>query len=407
MVTDPSPRGERRLRVAIGAAACGPGDEPEANAGWEFASAAARHHDVWVFTRPRLAPAIDAALATDPDLASHLTVVHHDLPAWVQRLRRGPGSLYWYYACWQWTLGRRVEALHREQPFDVLHHVSFANDWLPTALTAVRDVPLVWGPVGGASRVPLRRLHRHLGVRGTATEVIRTVLTAIPRRIWGDRIARRAALVVAQNPDVADRFSSSGPVEVEPNAALDPIVPRSVESGDRPDRRDDAHREAVFVGRLLAWKGARLAITALARPAAADWHLRIFGDGYERAALERLSTRLGVDDRVTFVGHRPREEVLAAFEQADAMLFPSMHDQAGWVAAEASSLGCPVVCLPLGGPPTLAERNAFVASLDGDVATNLAEQLAEAGARGGTRHNRWSRERLPALVDRWYREVTT
>lgn len=392
----PSP--PRRLRIAIGAAACGPGEEPEASAGWGFASAAARSHDVWVFTRPRLSASIEAALAADPELAAHLTVVHHDLPGWVQRLRTMPLGLYWYYALWQWTLGRRLAVLHADRPFDVLHHVSFANDWLPTALTAIDDVPLVWGPVGGASRVPVWRMRRWLGPRGLLIEAARGLLTGLPRRWFGDRIARRASLVVAQNPDVAERFRASGDVVVEPNAALDPVPPST--------RRGDTDEPvAIFVGRLIAWKGARLALAVLAHPTAGHWRLEIYGDGYERQTLERLATTLGVADRVDFRGHRPRQEVLDAFARADAMLFPSMHDQAGWVAAEASSAGCPVVCLPLGGPPTLAERNAFVASLEGDVVASLAEQLNLAQARGGTPHDRWSRTRLPALVDEWYARV--
>ena len=88
------------------------------------------------------------------------------------------------------------------------------------------------------------------------------------------------------------------------------------------------------------------------------------------------------------------------------MLFPSMHDQAGWVAAEASSVGCPVVCLPLGGPSLLAEPNAFIASLEGDIVANVAGQLVAAGRSRGVRHNRWSKERLPALVEGWYDQVT-
>ncbi|GAA3533765.1 hypothetical protein AFL01nite_21440 [Aeromicrobium flavum] len=390
-----------RLRVALGAAACGPGDEPEQSAGWAFALAAAQEHDVWVFTRPRLAESMESALRADTELAQHVTLIYHDLPAWVQRIRTLPLGIYVYYGFWQWTLRRVVRRTHDEVGFDVLHHVTFANDWLPTALTAVPDVPLVWGPVGGATAVPVRRLRRWLGARGAVVETVRGALTGLPRRLWGDRIAARASLVVAQNPGVAERFGDSRRVEVEPNAALEPLA-----VVDRPHvrRSDDGHL-AVFVGRLLAWKGGRLALATLAHPRAAGWRLEVFGEGYERPALEALARELGIDDRVTFHGHRPRTEVLDAFVRADALLFPSMHDQAGWVAGEASSLGCPVVCLPLGGPATLAERNAYVAPLEGDIVANLAEQLGAAAEHGGTPHDRWSRERLPAVVGRWYREV--
>lgn len=384
--------------MLIGAYACGPVQEPEASAGWQMATAAAQRHDVWVITRPRFREAIDAALSADAALRRHLHVAYLDLAPRVVARKRRAADLYWYYALWQRTLGRRARALHATIGFDVAHHVTFANDWMPCGLTALRDVPLVWGPVGGSSTVPVLRLRRWLGVRGTLTELARAASTAVFRRLWGTPVARRAALVVAQNPDVAEvfrRFASA--VVVEPNACLDDL-PTRVASEVRP-------RHAVFAGRLLAWKGAAIAIEALARAEAADWSLTVFGDGYERARLERLTRRLGLSSRVEFAGHRPRSDVLEAIARAEVFLFPSMHDQAGWVAAEASAMGCPVVCLPLGGPPTLADRNAHVAALDGDIPASVARRVVEAAARGGEPHDRWSARRLPDLVAGWYRDA--
>ena len=386
-----------RLRVLISAAACGPCEEPEASAGWAFAVAAARRHDVWVITRPRFREQMEAALAEDPVLARHLRVEYLDLPAWVIAMRRRSWDLYWYYALWQRALTRLARRLHRDVGFDVAHHVTFANDWLPCGVARLHEVPLVWGPVGGASRFDFVRMRRWLGRRGLVGEVARALSTGIARRRWGDPAARRARVVVAQNDDVAARFASSRRVVVEPNAALDP--PRA-----RP-ARPSGPPTALFVGRLIGWKGARLALATIAHPLAASWHLHVYGDGYDRELLERLADQLEIADRVTFLGHRPRQEVLAAYEEADALLFPSMHDQAGWVVGEASQAGCPVVCLPLGGPPILAGPNGFVASLEGDVVRNLAEQLVLAGEQGGQVHARWSRDRLSELVDDWYADA--
>jgi glycosyltransferase involved in cell wall biosynthesis len=387
-----------RNRVLISAYACGPVPEPEASAGWQIATAAARSHEVWVITRPRFREAIERALSEDAALRRHLHVAYLDLSPGILRHKRRGIDLYWYYALWQRALGRRARSLHASVGFDVAHHVTFANDWMPCGLTTLRDVPLVWGPVGGSSTVPLSRLHRWLGVRGTLTELARTGSTRVFRGLWGAPVARRAALIVAQNPDVGRVFRRLNPaIVVEPNACLDDL-PVRVPSAVR-------HSHAVFAGRLLAWKGAAIAIEALSRPEAAEWTLTIFGDGYERARLERLTRRLGVQHRVSFAGHRPRPEVLEAIARAEVFLFPSMHDQAGWVAAEASTMGCPVVCLPLGGPPVLADRNAHVASLDGDIAASVAQQLVAAAAAGGEPHDRWSVRRLPDLVAGWYRDA--
>lgn len=388
------------MRVLIGAYACGPVDEPEASAGWGFATAACRDAEVWVITRKRFAETAESAIASDELLSERLHMVYIDLSDRVRSFWRHDWDMYWYYVLWQRKLTTTAKALHRDHAFDVAHHVTFANDWLPSGLVGLPSVPLVWGPVGGASQIPYWRLRNWLGLRGLATEVVRDLVTAIPRRIWGQAAARRAALIVAQNHDVARHFAQFGDVEVHPNASLDPVDTSARSTVPRP--AEDGPKTAVFVGRLMGLKGVRLALDALAQTDPHDWRLRIYGAGYDRAALAARASRLGISDRVEFLGHRPRNEVLEAFETADALLFPSMHDQAGWVAAEASSLGCPVVCLPLGGPSILAEPNGFVASLEGDIVVNVVARLQEAGAARGVRHNRWAKTRLPAVVARWY-----
>ncbi|MBD5786525.1 glycosyltransferase [Cellulosimicrobium terreum] len=397
-----SPTARARLRVLVSAYACGPGDEPEAAAGWAFATAAATDHDVVVVTRRRFEGAVTAALAADPELARHLRVVHLECHPTLLAAKRGRLGIYWYYVLWQRELRRLAARLHHEQPFDVVHHVTFANDWLPCGLVGATDAPLVWGPVGGASASPLR-LARWLGVRGTLTEIARESATRPVRRLWGDAAARAASVVVAQNDDVAHRFRSARHVVVEANASLAPedvdLVQdaASVASGSSTGRR-----RAVYVGRLISLKGVRIAVAAMSDTALADWDLDIYGEGYERSSLERQVHRLGLTDRVRFLGHRPRTEVLSALAHADALVFPSMHDQAGWVAAEASALGCPVVCLPFGGPPVLADVNAHVVPLEKDLPAALARAVAALPRGRGPRSRRWDAGRLPGFLARVY-----
>lgn len=387
-----------RLRVLVSAYACAPCEEPEAAAGWTMATAAARSHDVWVITRERFRGLVEKARSDDPELAAHLTVIYLDLPPRIMAMKRRSWDLYWYYAAWQRLMAHKGLDLQEEFGFDVIHHVTWANDWLPCGAARIDGPAFVWGPVGGASRVPIVKLARWLGLRGTVTELARGATTGIPRRIWGDAAARRAGVVVAQNPDVARRFRYAADVAVEPNAAMKDLPPAARRTDD--DRGD---RRAVFPARLLGWKGGRLALATIAR--APGWRLDIYGEGYEEKALRSYARRLGIETRVGFHGHRPRHEVLSALADADAMLFPSMHDQAGWVAAEASALGCPVVCLPMGGPPVLAGPNAHIASLEGDVVANLASKLREAASVGGEPVSSWDAERFVALVDGWYRDA--
>jgi glycosyltransferase involved in cell wall biosynthesis len=391
----------------MSAYAFGPSDESEASAGWTFAQAAAQRHDVWVITRRRFQEGIDAALRDDPDLAAHLTVHYVELSDRLLARKRGPLDVYWYYALWQRRVGQEAAALQTRIGFDVAHHITFASDWLPVGLAGLDGVPKVWGPVGGSTYLPLR-MCRWIGPRNSVGELSRSIFTRIMRRIFGDRMARRSAVVAGLNPDVAHRFRYARRVVAEANAALTlpaiPPAPHDPPAATRPASPRTGKR-AIFVGRLVGWKGPRLAVAAIAEPVAHDWTLEFYGAGREEPHLRQLAETLGVTDRVVFHGHRPRTEALAAYDEADAMLFPSMHDSAPWAVAEASAAGCPVVCLDRGGPPMLAGPNAYAVPADKHVVRNLAEALDRAGQGRGEPYRRWSVDRLPDLLADWYADA--
>jgi glycosyltransferase involved in cell wall biosynthesis len=389
------------MRVLVSAYACQPGAGSEPGAGWEWARAAAVHHEVWLLTRRNLAEGIEQARRHEQSLRLH--PVYVDLPAWVRRAKRGRFGIYWYYPLWQVAAFRTGRRLHREVGFEVVHHVTLAMDWMPAGVAFLRGVPLVWGPVGGATGVPLG-LARWLGLRGCLGEFLREVMTRPLRLVFGRTIARRATLMLAQNHDVAAAFPGARRTVIEPHSAIHTNGRAAGPASGTGHGRARARR-AVFVGRLVAWKGPRMAIAAIARPEASAWTLDLYGDGRQLALLRRFAERLGVADRVTFKGQRPRTEAMAALSSADALLFPSIHDQAPFAVAEALSLGCPVVCLDRGGPAVLVgEGEGVKVRSTGTVVEDLAAGLAGLGPRIRP-VSRWSAERLPGQLAEWYREA--
>jgi hypothetical protein len=105
-------------------------------------------------------------------------------------------------------------------------------------------------------------------------------------------------------------------------------------------------------------------------------------------------------------GHVDRECVLSAIEEADAMIFPSLHDSGGWAVAEALTLGVPVISLDRCGPATMARLAGSDASIavkaDRHAARNIATVLGSLqGDRSPT--DRFRIGRLPDWLDMVYR----
>ena len=146
--------------------------------------------------------------------------------------------------------------------------------------------------------------------------------------------------------------------------------------GPRSPRGSAGPPVALFAGRLLPWKGIPLALRAMAE--LPEWRLVIIGSGPDERRLRRFARRLGLEGRVEFRGWRSRQEVLRAMrEEADVFLFPSLHDEAPFVVAEALASGLPVVCLDHGGPAAIGRL--LGESRDAHLLGDLARAM-EAGA---------------------------
>jgi glycosyltransferase involved in cell wall biosynthesis len=146
---------------------------------------------------------------------------------------------------------------------------------------------------------------------------------------------------------------------------LDParvhVVPNGVDTAlFRPLPRDETRAALglpagflfVCAGRLSREKGTHHALNALAlaRERAPDARLLVVGDGAERPRLERLTSKLGLRERVLFLGAQPPEKMPALLASADAFLFPTERDEAApLVLPQAMACGLPVIASTRGG----------------------------------------------------------
>lgn len=98
-------------------------------------------------------------------------------------------------------------------------------------------------------------------------------------------------------------------------------------------------RVLLVLARLHGVKGIDTMLEALVR--LPDCTLWVAGDGPERASLEALAARLGVDRRVRFLGWRGDRKAL--LEAADICVLPSRYEPFGTVIVEAWAAGRPLV----------------------------------------------------------------
>jgi len=94
--------------------------------------------------------------------------------------------------------------------------------------------------------------------------------------------------------------------------------------------------------------------------------LTIIGDGPEKDKLKLLSHKLGVNNRINFIGYQKKIAISDILRNHDALVLSSDVETFGVVIVEAMSVGLPVIATKCGGPESivLAETGILVESND-------------------------------------------
>lgn len=132
----------------------------------------------------------------------------------------------------------------------------------------------------------------------------------------------------------------------------------------------------LFAGRLAEEKHVDVLIDALAKvPAELNAHLEIVGGGEFRPMLEEQVSRLGLTDRVRFLGFAPDEELREAYIRAAVFVQPGTAELQSLVSLEAASASTPLVLANAMALPHLIdeEKNGFL--FEPGNSADLAEKL--------------------------------
>lgn len=173
----------------------------------------------------------------------------------------------------------------------------------------------------------------------------------------------------------------------------------------------------MHIGRVAHEKNIRflLEVTGELSTRVPDVLLVIAGEGPARAHLQQLTTELGIENNVHFIGYLERGPALwNCYCAADVFIFASRTETQGLVLLEAMALGVPVVSTACMGTHDIldAGRGAIVAREEvEDFADKVGQLLDNAGFRAllgnEGRHYAltWSSERMTAKLLRLYEQL--
>jgi glycosyltransferase involved in cell wall biosynthesis len=154
----------------------------------------------------------------------------------------------------------------------------------------------------------------------------------------------------------------------------------------------------VYAGQIIRGKGVDVMLESLAR-VKHPFELIILGDGHHKPTCEKLTRKLGLQDRVRFAGFIPQDELRQYYAEASAVLIPSVWPEPiATVGLEVMRFGLPVIAFDAGGISDWLtdnengrlipwmDREAFAAAVDGILGDK--SRAREMGENGRIRVNR-------------------
>lgn len=112
----------------------------------------------------------------------------------------------------------------------------------------------------------------------------------------------------------------------------------------------------LTIGHLIPRKGQSIAIDALAQ--VPDATLLLAGDGPDGPALRHQAARLGLTDRIRFLGTVAHADLPALFAAADLFVLPTASEGLANVWVEAIACGVPVLTTAVGGAAEVIDTPA-------------------------------------------------
>ena len=204
-------------------------------------------------------------------------------------------------------------------------------------------------PDGVAAILLARHFGKPVVITARGSDVTKLPQYRLPRKmiLWA---AREAAGIITVSASLKTDLMKLGVSEAKIRVLRNGVDLAMFHPTDRVAARERygfTGTSLLSVGHLIPRKGHDLAIEALAH--IADARLTIVGDGPEHGNLQRLAKRIGVADRVTFLGQVAHEKLADLYTAADLTLLLST--QEGWanVLLESMACGTPVVATDAGG----------------------------------------------------------
>jgi len=166
-----------------------------------------------------------------------------------------------------------------------------------------------------------------------------------------------------------------------------------------------------FQGRLVEMKNPNVVVEAVAH-SDSNWNLTIGGAGPLRDDLEKRVEQYGLNDRITFLGYLPSEDLPKRYAESHVYVLPSTYEGMPLTVLEAAASGTATVVTPRSATDFVTDDMGVVVSTDpGELASTLdtlaanPERVKRMGDAARDRAEQYSWDRIAAEYEVLYNSL--
>jgi len=344
------------MNIFLGVYACEPNKGSEPEVGWKMVNEIAKampNDKIYALTKSNNRASIE-----EEGYLSNIFFYYYSLPKWISFWKKGGRGIRTYY--YLWLIGASLFMKKQNIKLDIVHHITFVNDWLPSFfyLLKTKENKFIWGAIGSHDPISFKFLDDK---KQKIIETIRILLQKVFRNLDPSfhLCKYKADCIIGINENVKNKLN----LKKSKFFIAEPAIAISEEALFNSSLKKEKNKifTILSVGRLLYIKNFQLTILAFKdflteNPLVTNIELKIIGEGQDREKLERLVASLNLENYVYFTGNISLHNVQKEFSNADLFLFPTL-ENAGFVTLEAMNHSLPVVAMEYGGPEQFIKSN--------------------------------------------------
>lgn len=333
------------INILVNAYAVNPNWGSEQGMGWNWVVNIARYCNVYVITEGEFRENIEKAMTALPQ-KDNIHFYYNPLPDKVRKMcwNQGDWRFYWYYRKWQKKTLEIAKEIIAENHIDILHQLNMIGFREPGYLWKIKELPFVWGPIGGMELMPSEYL------RGASLKqrLFNRLKNAINRYqyLHSSRVRatiQRADALISAVKGVSDVLLNC----YHKNSVLINETGVDIDSSiTRKPSKPEAPFKIIWVGKFDFRKQLPIAIRSVIATNRRDIELHICGTGSEDIVneMKRMAEVGGIASQCHWYGNVSHDKILEMMASSDLMLFTSIMEATSTVVLEAITVGLPVLC---------------------------------------------------------------